>query len=82
MSAEGEEDVAKEKDKGYAVGDGVMGGEDEGAMRLLMKQYSAEERSLIGSERCIYFFGVLPLPLGKRRRNYAERMRWPVTRRK
>jgi hypothetical protein len=49
-----------------------MGGEDEGAVRLLMKQYSAEERSLIGSERCIYFFGDLPLPPGKRRGNYAE----------
>jgi hypothetical protein len=73
MSAEGEEDVAKEKDKGNAVGDGVMGGEDEGAVRLLMEQYSAEERSLIGSERCVYRFGDLLLPLGPGRRNYAER---------
>jgi hypothetical protein len=36
-------------------------------MRLLMEQYSTEERSLIGSERCIYFFGDLPLPPGKGR---------------
>jgi hypothetical protein len=49
-----------------------MGGEDEGAVRLLMEQYSAEERSLIGSERCIYFFGDLPLPPGIGRCNHAK----------
>jgi hypothetical protein len=73
MSAEREEDVAKEKDTGGAVADSVMRGEDESAVRLLMEQYSAEERSLIGSERCIYFFGDLLLPLRKGRRNHAER---------
>ena len=72
MSAESEKDVAKEKDKGYAVADRVMRGEDEGAVRLLMEQYSAEERSLIGSERFVYFFGDLPLPPGKGRCNHAE----------
>ena len=72
MSAEREEDVAKEKDTGGAVADSVMGGEDEGAIRLLMEQYSAEERSLIWSERRIYFFGDLLLPLGKGRCNHAE----------
>jgi hypothetical protein len=65
MSAESEEDVAKEKDKGNAVGDSVMRGEDEGAVRLLMDQHSSEERSLIGSERPVYLFCDLPLPPGK-----------------
>ena len=50
-----------------------MRGEDEDAVRLLMEQYSTEERSLIGSERCVYFFGDLPLPLGTGRCNHAER---------
>ena len=66
MSAESEEDVTQEKDAGGAVADGVMRGEDEGTVRLLMKQHSTEERSLIGSERLIYLFGDLPLPPGKR----------------
>jgi hypothetical protein len=72
MSAESEEDVAKEKDAGGAVADSVMRGEDEGALRLLMEQYSAEEGRLIGSERFVYFFGDLPLPPGKGRCNHAE----------
>jgi len=79
MSAESEEDVTQEKDAGGAVANSVMG-EDEGAVRLLMEQYSAEERSLIGSERRIYLFGDLLLPLGRGRCNHAEGMRWPVTR--
>lgn len=37
MSAEGEEDVAKEKDARGAVTDSVMRGEDKGAVRLLMR---------------------------------------------
>jgi hypothetical protein len=37
-----------------------------------MQQYSAEERSLIGSERRIYFFGDLLLPLGRGRCNHAD----------
>src|SRR5258708_40046208 len=45
---------------------------DEDAMRLLMEKYSAKERSLIGSERLMYFFGNLPLPPRKRRRNHTE----------
>jgi hypothetical protein len=73
MSAESEEDVTQEKDEGDAVGNSVMRGEDEDAVRLLMEQYSAEERSLIGSERCVYLFGDLPLPPGKGRCNHAER---------
>jgi hypothetical protein len=64
MSTEGEEDVTQKKDAGGAVADSVVRGEDEGALRLLMKQYGAEERSSIGSERCIYFFSDLPLPPG------------------
>jgi hypothetical protein len=71
-SAESEEDVTQEKDAGGSVADSVMRGEDEGAMRLLMEQHSTEERSLIGSERCVYFFGDLPLPPGEGRCNYAE----------
>ena len=51
----------------------MMRGEDEDAVRLLMEQYSAEERSLIGSERFVYFFGNLPLPPGIGRCNHAER---------
>jgi hypothetical protein len=73
MSAESEEHVTQEKDTGGTVADSVMRGEDEGAVRLLMEQYSTEERSLIGSERCDYFFGNLPLPPGKGRCNHAER---------
>jgi hypothetical protein len=73
MSAESEEHVTQEKDAGGAVADSVMGGEDEDAARLLMEQYSTEERSLIGSERFVYFFGNLPLPPGSGRRNHAER---------
>ena len=72
MSGEGEEDVTQEKDAGGAIADSVMRGEDEGAVRLLMEQYSAEERSLIGSERFVYFFGNLPLPPCKGRGNHAE----------
>jgi hypothetical protein len=72
MSAESEEHVTEEKDAGGAVADSMMGGEDEGAVRLLMEQHSAEERSLIGSERFVYFFGNLPLPPCKRRCNHAE----------
>jgi hypothetical protein len=49
-----------------------MRGEDEGALRLLMEQHSTEERSLIGSERCIYLFSDLPLPPGKGRCNDAK----------
>jgi hypothetical protein len=49
-----------------------MRGEDEDAVRFLMEQYSAEERSLIGSERFVYFFGNLPLPPGVGRCNHAE----------
>jgi hypothetical protein len=73
MSGESEEDVTQEKDAGGAVADSVMRGEDEGAVRLLMEQYSAEQRSLIGSERLVYFFGNLPLPPGIGRCNHAER---------
>jgi hypothetical protein len=72
MSAEREEDVTQEKDAGGAVADSVMRGEDKRAVRLLMEQHSAEERSLIGSERCIYLFGDLPLPPGKGRCNHAK----------
>jgi hypothetical protein len=73
MSTEGEEHVTQEKDAGGAVTDSVMRGEDEDAVRLLMEQYSTEERSLIGSERFVYFFGNLPLPPGIGRCNHAER---------
>jgi hypothetical protein len=72
MSAESEEHVTQEKDAGGAVADSVMRREDEGAVCLPMEQYSAEERSLIGSERFVYFFGYLPLPLCKGRCNHAE----------
>jgi len=72
MSAESEEDVTQKKDEREAVGNSVMGREDEDAVRLLMEQYSAEERSLIGSERCVYLFGDLPLPPGIGRCNHAE----------
>ncbi len=72
MSTESEEDVTQKKDAGGAVADSVMRGEDEDAVRLLMEQYSPEERSLIGSERFVYFFGNLPLPPGMRRCNHAE----------
>jgi hypothetical protein len=73
MSAQSEEDVTQEKDAGGAIADRVMRGEDECALRLLMEQYRAEERSLIGSERCIYLFGDLPLPPGKGRCDHAKR---------
>jgi hypothetical protein len=73
MSAESEEDVAKEKDKGNTVGYSVMGGENEATVRLLVEQHSAEERSLIGSERRVYLFRDLPLPPCIWRRNDAER---------
>jgi hypothetical protein len=73
MSAESEEDVTQKKDAGGAVADSVMRGEDEDAVRLLMEQYSTEERCLIGCERFVYFFGNLPLPPGVGRRNHAER---------
>jgi hypothetical protein len=73
MPAVDEEEVAKEKYTGGAIADSVMGGEDEGAVCLLMEQYSAEKRPLIGSKRCIYFFGDLLLPLREGRRNHAQR---------
>jgi hypothetical protein len=73
MSAESEEDVAKEKDKGNTVRDSVMGGENEAAVRLLMEQHSAEERSLIGSERRGYLFCDLPLPPDMGRCNEGDR---------
>jgi hypothetical protein len=38
----------------------------------LLEQYSTEERSQIGSERCIYFFGDLQLPPREGRCNHAE----------
>jgi hypothetical protein len=50
-----------------------MRGEDEDAVSLLVEQYSTEERSLIRSERFVYFFGNLPLPPGIGRCNQAER---------
>jgi hypothetical protein len=37
-----------------------------------MEQYSAEERSLIGSEMCVYLFGDLPLPPGIGRWNHPK----------
>jgi hypothetical protein len=73
ISAEGEEHVTQEKDAGGAVADSVMGREDKDAVRLMMEQYSTEERRLIGIERCVYFFGDLTLPLGAGRGNHAER---------
>jgi hypothetical protein len=73
MSAKREEHVAQEKDAGGAVADSVMRGEDEDAVRLLMEQYGTEERSLIGSERCIYLFGDLLLPLCIGRCHHAQR---------
>jgi hypothetical protein len=73
MSAESEERVPQEKDEREAVGYSVMGAEDEDAMRLLTEQHSTKERSSIGSERFIYFFGNLPLPPGEGRCNHAER---------
>ena len=63
----------KEKDAGGAIADSVMRGENEDAVRLLMEEYSTEERGLIGSERLVYFFGNLPLSPGIRRCNHAER---------
>jgi hypothetical protein len=72
MSAEREEDITQEKDAGGAIANSVMRGEDEGALRLLMEQDGAKERSLTGSERCIYLFGDLPLPPGKGRGNHAK----------
>ena len=65
MSAESEEHVTQEKDARGAIADSVMRGEDEDAARLLMEQYSTEERSSVGSERFVYFFGDLLLPLGR-----------------
>jgi hypothetical protein len=73
ISAESEEHVTQEKDAGGAIADGVMRGEDKGAVRFLMEKYSTKERSLIGSERCVYFFGDLPLPPGGGRCNHAQR---------
>lgn len=72
MSAEGEEDITQEKDERGAVGNSVMRGEDEDTSCLLMEQHRAEERSLIGSKRCVNLFGDLLLPLGKWRCNYAN----------
>jgi len=73
VSAEGEEDVTQKKDAGRSIADSVVRGEDEGGMPFLMEQYSAEQRSLIGSKRCVYLFGNLLLPLGSGRCNYAKR---------
>jgi len=70
---ESEEHVTQEKDAGGAIADCVMRGEDESAVRFLMEQYGPEERSLIGSERFVYFLGDLPLPSGITRGNHAER---------
>jgi hypothetical protein len=72
MSAEREEDITQEKDAGGAIANSVMRGEDEGTLRLLMEQHRAEERSLIGNERFIYFFGDLPLPPGERRCDHPK----------
>jgi len=72
MSAENEEDVTQEKDEREAVRNSVMGGEDQDAVRVLMEQCSTEQKSLIGSERFVYFFGNLPLPPGIGRCNHAE----------
>ena len=72
MSAEGEEDVTQQKNAGGAIADCMMRGEDEGTVCLLLKQYSAEKGSLIGSERFGYFFGNLPLPSCKGRCNDTE----------
>jgi hypothetical protein len=82
MSAESEEDVTQEKDAGGAVADGVLRGEDEDALRLLMEQYSTEKRSLLGSERFVYFFGNLPLPPGIGQCTTRSGIRWSVTWRK
>jgi hypothetical protein len=79
MSANSEEHVTQEKDPRGAVADSVMRREDEDAMRFLVEQYSTEERSLIGSERFVYFFGNLPLPPGSGRCNHAERDALAVT---
>jgi hypothetical protein len=74
MSAESEEDVTQEKDEREAVGNSVMGGEDEdGAPLMMREQDRPEERSLVGSERFVYFFGNLSLPSGMGRCNHAER---------
>jgi hypothetical protein len=73
MSAKSAENVAQEKDEREAVGNSVMGGVDEDAVRLLIEQYGTEERSLIGSERFVSFFGNLLLPPGIGRCNHAER---------
>ena len=73
MPAESEECITQKKDAGGAVADSVMRGEDEGAVRLLMEQYSTEERSPMGSERCVYLFCDLPLPPGMGRCNHAKR---------
>jgi hypothetical protein len=72
MSAESEENVSQETGQGNTVGDGVMRAEDEGAERLLMEKDGAEERSLIGSESCVYLFGDLPLPPSIRGRNHPK----------
>jgi hypothetical protein len=37
-----------------------------------MEQHRAKERSLIGNERFIYFFGDLPLPPGERRCDHPK----------
>jgi hypothetical protein len=73
MSGESEEDVTQKKDAGGAVADGVMRGEDERAVCLVMEQCGTEERSLIGSERSVYLFGDLILPPGAGCCNDAER---------
>jgi hypothetical protein len=72
LSAESEEDIPQEKDARGTVANRVVRAEDESALHLLMKQYGTEERSLIGSERCAYLFGDLPLPPGKGRCNDAK----------
>jgi hypothetical protein len=72
LSAECEEDVTQNKHQRDAVGNSVMGREDEDAVRLLMEKYCTEERSFIRSERFIYGFGNLPLPPGIGRCNHAK----------
>jgi hypothetical protein len=72
MSAESKEYVTQEKDAGGAVADSAMRGQNKDAVRLLMEQYSAEKRSVIGSERFGHFFDNLPLPPSIGRCSHAE----------
>ena len=54
MSVESEKDVAKKRNKGDTVRDGVMRGKDEGTARLLMEQGSAKKWSLVRSKGRVY----------------------------